>query len=261
MTKNEESLKNFEQDLQNFGIEIFQIFSTQKYGPFDYLNEVNPSNKVEHELFMGKFKDGIYAIATSKNEALSLFHLDEDNNKELKLPKSIKFLIGQTKGSGEQTTLLAYIPKQYLNELKKALKLGENQRRYEMRMALKAHNSFYKNFFHRLYEVSQDYLENYFSDKSLKDLALNGNCKEQVPSQILEAIKHNKINPINRNFPIGEFEAHREEIELPNGQKKLAILTITTKFNGSNLKHFKKENYTVSETTDNYSIFYNLSTK
>lgn len=141
-----------------------------------------------------------------------------------------------------------------------SFKTQENK--LDMDIAIKAHDSFYANFYKRLYKASKDLIESYYSKRrNLRELALNGNRRDRVPRQVIEAIRKNKIHPKIKNFPIGSFEAHREEIELPNGQKKLAVLTITTKFNGSNIKNFVKENYSVSQKTENYSILYNLSIK
>lgn len=131
-----------------------------------------------------------------------------------------------------------------------------------MELAMRAHDLFYSNFYRRLYKISKAYIESYYSKRrNLRELALNGNRRDRVPAQVLEAIKSNKIHPKIKNFPIGAFEAHREDIELPNGQKKLAVLTITTKFNGANVKNFTKNNYNISQKTENYSILYNLSIK
>ena len=131
-----------------------------------------------------------------------------------------------------------------------------------MDYAIKVQDLFYASFNRRLFKLSKAYIEAYYSKRrNLRQLALNGNLRDQIPSELLDAIRKNKISPKSRNFPLGVFEVHREEIELPSGQTKLAVLTVTTKYNGSDVKQFKKSNYTISQTTENFSIFYNLSIK
>lgn len=120
-----EKIRKFKDHLDKFGIEVIQVFSTRSFGPFDYLNEINPSNSSEHGRFTSKFKDGIYAIATAKaNEPLSLFHLDETNNR-IRISRPMKFLIGRKDDSGAKSSLLVYIPKHYMTPLKKAVKSGK----------------------------------------------------------------------------------------------------------------------------------------
>lgn len=58
MTNMEQKIKIFRDHLDKFGIEVLHVFSTRNYGPFDYLNEINPTNSEEHNRFISKFKDG-----------------------------------------------------------------------------------------------------------------------------------------------------------------------------------------------------------
>jgi hypothetical protein len=190
-----EIIKSFREELASFDIEMVYPFSVHNYGPFDYLNEINPLNKPDHERFMSKFKDGVYAIATAKNEpGISLFQLSA-GKRTIAIPKSMKFLIGRGDAGW-----MVYIPKQYLNLLLKADKSasrngGDGGRNKDMEAALKAHDAFYRRFFLKLHKASQKYLDEYFSNKNLRDMALNGSCKENVPEVVLSAISENKINP------------------------------------------------------------------
>lgn len=58
MTNMEKKVNSFRAHLDKFGIEALHVFSTRNYGPFDYLNEINPENSEEHDRFIRKFKDG-----------------------------------------------------------------------------------------------------------------------------------------------------------------------------------------------------------
>lgn len=63
MTSNfEHRIDDFKEHLVKCGVEAIQVFTTQNYGPFDYLNELCPTNALEHDRFVSKFKDGILML-------------------------------------------------------------------------------------------------------------------------------------------------------------------------------------------------------
>lgn len=251
-------IESFERSLEEAGLEVIHTFNERNYGPFKYLNEINPADIKEHENFVRRFKDGLYAIVTPKAEFINLFQLS-GLKKPLTLYRPLRFLIGRTDHSGEKTSFLAYVPKPYLYQLANAQTDDKKIKAKELSNATQVHNEFYRNFYNKLYYLSKSYLDNYFANVNLRDLALNGNRRFDVPEEVLEAIQTNKINSTEKPFPIGKFDAHVEEIELPNGQKKTVTLTITTKFNGSQTQNYKEENCLITEKTENYSVLYNLS--
>ncbi|CAF1031694.1 unnamed protein product [Brachionus calyciflorus] len=242
--------------LNEANIEVLHIYSTNNYGPFTYLNEIDPSNTKEHDKFIQKFKDNIYAIAKPKSESIELLQLDD--KKPVVIYRPFRFLIGRMDVSANKISFLAYVPKQYLQELRSAQTNDTKIKASVLSRASRIHNEFYQNFFSRLQEESQKFLDRYFSNSNLRELALNGNRKYKIPNEILEAIQTNKIL---KSLPLGQFIAHEEDIELPNGQIKKIVLTVSTSYNGSDTKNYREENCLITETTENYSILYNLSSK
>ena len=54
-----------EKQLESFGFEVTKVFAAgYDYDPITYLNEAFPQDRDEHDHFVNKFQDGIYAIAT-----------------------------------------------------------------------------------------------------------------------------------------------------------------------------------------------------
>lgn len=246
------SIKNFEIALDKANIEVIHIFNQRNYGPFDYLNEINPHDKQEHLKFKNRFLDGLYAIATPKEKSLNFFHLSK-YKRPLCLDRPFRFLIGRTRVTKDRINFLAYIPKPYLNHLAKAQTFDELVRQVELSFASQAHNDFFESFYKKLYFLSQNYLHNLFANTDLKELALNGNRRFNVPEQVIEAIRMNKITFKGNYFPIGNFDAHVEQIELPNGQIKTVTLRIT-----SLTRNFNEQNFYKNEKINNYSISLNL---
>ncbi|RNA28239.1 hypothetical protein BpHYR1_020312 [Brachionus plicatilis] len=244
--------------LDKKNIEMVHAFSTKNYGPFQYLNEIDPLNEDEHKKLVKNFKKGIYAIGKPKNESIEILHMDDQ--KPITVYRPFRFLIGEALSHNNKTSFLVFIPNPYLNELKNIQSEDAQMRVKELSDASKKHNEFFENFFNRLQEESQKVLDNLFQTTKLRDLALNGNRKLNLPNQIVEAIRLNKIGP-NDQLPIGQFVAHEENVELPNGQVKKLVLTITTSFNGSTTQDYTEEDCYIKETTQNYSILYNLVSK
>lgn len=254
------AVKSFEKTLTQAGFEVLNTFTDKNYGPFKYLADLNPSDKIEHENFVKKFKDGLYAIVTTKSESVRLTQISGEH-KELTVQRPLRFLLGIGNASDLKTPFLAYIPKTYLSHLVKAQTEEKDIKSKELNAAIKAQNEFFRNFFNRLNTESQKFLDDYFSNANLKELVINGNRKQNVPSEILEALKTNTIDSIETGLPLGTYVAHTEELELPNGDKKTVTLTVTTKFDGANTKSYIKENRTVTETTERYSVSYYLTSK
>jgi hypothetical protein len=94
-----------EQKLAEFGFEVTKTFAAQlDYGPITYLNEAYPKDHEEHEHFLNKFQDGIYAIATpSKQTQYALLQVlfNEKEKVMLEIHRPIKVLIGFGKKPGE----------------------------------------------------------------------------------------------------------------------------------------------------------------
>lgn len=253
-----EDVASFKKSLEKQNIEIIHVFSAKCYGPFQYLNEIDPLNQDEYEKLIQYFKRGIYAIAKAKNESIEVFHFENKN--PIIIYRPFRFFIGETISNNQCRSLLVFIPKQYLNELRNIDSIECEIGLKELKNALKKHNKFFENFFKRLQEESHKIMDVYFKTTKLKDLALNGNKKSNVPSSIIKAIYENKIGS-NEEIPIGQYIAHEENIELPNGQIKTLILTITTNYKGSSIRDYIDDNYSFKETTQNYSILYNLISK
>jgi hypothetical protein len=97
-----------ERQLSSFGFEVTKTFAARlDYDPITYLNEVHPEDRAEHEHFLDKFMDGIYAIATPSKQtqhALLQVLYDEKERVMLEIHRPIKVLIGfgKTKESIER---------------------------------------------------------------------------------------------------------------------------------------------------------------
>jgi hypothetical protein len=97
-----------EKQLSAFGFEVTKTFAARlDYDPITYLNDVHPENRAEHEHFLDKFQDGIYAIATPSKQtqhALLQVLYNEKERVILEIHRPVKVLIGfgKTKESAEK---------------------------------------------------------------------------------------------------------------------------------------------------------------
>lgn len=255
---NEENEALFRKSLKKHNIEVVHVFSTKSYGPFQYLSEIDPSNQDEYDKFIQSFKRGLYAIAKPKNESIEIFNFENKNSMTIYRP--FRFFIGEIISTDQCFPFLVFIPKQYLSELKSIDSTSSEIKTNELKKAFKKHNEFFEDFFKRLQEKSHKIMEVFFKTTKLKDLALNGNQKSNVPSSIIKAICENKIVS-NEELPIGQYIAHEEKIALPNGQIKTLILKITTNYKGSSTRDYIGNNCNIKEITEKYSILYDLISK
>jgi hypothetical protein len=88
----------FAKQLGELGFDVTKTFCSHvDYHPLVLLNELNPQDTEEHDHFLSKFKDGIYAIATPKenvNNALLQVVFNDKEKVVLEINRPTKVLIG-----------------------------------------------------------------------------------------------------------------------------------------------------------------------
>lgn len=161
--------------------------------------------------------------------------------------------------NAETSNLIVYVPNCYLTPLINAQleRIDMAKKKSEYLHAMSEHDRFYREF-------TEKYLDNLFlnSNINLRDVALNGNLLEQnVPPRVIESIQLDKLNVTGEPnyFPLGEFEAHRQRIKLPNGQEKFLVLKVITKLNDTKTRQYRDRNINVTEIKEFYSIIYDLT--
>lgn len=244
---------SLQEELDRYGIDLVRVFNVENYGPLAYLKEKN-EDKQEIEQLEKKFVDGVYATATARSDSVNLYEL---SNTKVKVPKPFRFLIGRANSNGKPS-ILVYVPSPYLDDLKNAQTDDVKVRNEHLREGIRKQQRFFDKFNAKSLQVSQDFLDDYFANVNLKELAINGNQKQKLPPALIESLATYSIASDDKKLPIGTFIPHIEEITLPNGDKKTITLELVTKQDSSSKNTYQKKDKTITEKIENYSISYKL---